>query len=108
MNQRFSHPSLNPFYLVLLCVRSSDVVQHVGGRSRMSLHLVSVIDLPHNYSCTYFYSKTKVETRKDSASFESPGSLNFVESRCKKFLKHLNLFIFINFIYFLYSFYYDI
>ena len=42
----------------------------LGERSRMSLHLVILRDLPHTYSCACLYSKkTKVETRRDSTSF---------------------------------------
>jgi hypothetical protein len=85
LNQGFSHPSLDPIYPILPCVRPSDVVQNVDGRSQMSLHMVNVRDLPHTYSCICFISKkVKVETSKISASFESLGSLNFIESRHKK------------------------
>ena len=47
----------------------------LGERSRTSLHLVILRDLPHTYSCTCFYSKEKtmVETNKDSTSFGHRG-----------------------------------
>lgn len=36
-NQRFGHPSLGPISHVLQCARPSNVVQHIGGGSRMRL-----------------------------------------------------------------------
>jgi hypothetical protein len=83
LNQRFSCPSLDSICPVLPCVRLSDVVQDVGGRSRMSLHMMSVRDLPHTYSC---------RTLPVVKTMESKFSLN----RC---LKCLNFF-FELFIYF--------
>jgi hypothetical protein len=60
-NRRFDHPSLYPICPVLQCAGLSDVGQHVGGRSGMSLHLVSLRDLPHTCPCTYFYLTKKTE-----------------------------------------------
>jgi hypothetical protein len=45
-------PKSNVNLIENLCVKPYDVVQYVDERSRMSLHLVSVRDLPHTYSCT--------------------------------------------------------
>jgi hypothetical protein len=79
LNQRFSRPSLDPICLVVTCARPSEAVQHVGGRSHKSLHILSPVggrSLPHTYSYTYFYSKeeTKVETGKDSTGSKHRGS----------------------------------
>ena len=41
------------------CVGLSMLCNMLGERSRMSLHLVILRDLPHTYSCTCFYSQEK-------------------------------------------------
>jgi hypothetical protein len=53
-NRRFDQPSSDPICPVLQCAGPSHVGQHVGGRSRMSLPLVSLRDLPHTCLCTCF------------------------------------------------------
>ena len=70
LNQRFNHPSLNLIHPVLQCVVPSEFVQHVGGD--LEQWLLSLIVLPHTYSCTYFIHQ-KVETNKDSTGFEHWG-----------------------------------
>jgi hypothetical protein len=67
----------------------------------MSVHLVSSRDLPHSYSCTYFYStKQKIQVETKLYRFESRRVQFFLNRR----LKCLNFFLLTSFIY-VYSFY---
>ena len=50
--RRGNCPGLQRVGLSMLC-------NMLGERSRTSLHLVILKDLPHTYSCTCFYSKEK-------------------------------------------------
>ena len=62
----FDHPSLDFICPDLQRVGPSMMCNMLGERSRKSLQLLILRDLPHTYSCTYFYSKgnTKVETKR--------------------------------------------
>ena len=98
LNQRFNHPSLNLIHPVLQCVVPSEFVQHVGGD--LEQWLLSLIVLPHTYSCTYFIHQ-KVETNKDSTGFEHRGVYTLFNEK-KKCLKHQILFLY----YYYYYYYY--
>ena len=91
LNQRFNHHSLNLIHPVLQCVVPSEFVQHVGGD--LEQWLLSLIVLPHTYSCTYFIHQ-KVETNKDSTGFEHRGIYNLFNEKNKKCLKHQILFLY--------------
>ena len=57
----------------------------LGERSRTMI----LRDLPHTYSCTYFYSKEKQRWKqKGLYRFWTPGSLNFIQIKSEKCLKH--------------------
>ena len=99
LNQRFNHPSLNLIHPVLQCVVPSEFVQHVGGD--LEQWLLSLIVLPHTYSCTYFIHQ-KVETNKDSTGFEHRGVYTLFNEKNKKCLKHQILFLY----YYYYYYYY--
>jgi hypothetical protein len=63
---------LEPIYSILLCVGLSDVVQHIGGRSPMSVRSVSLRPLSHLLLYLFYSTKqTMVEIRKESACFKT-------------------------------------
>ena len=66
----------------------------LGERSRTSLHLVILRDLPHTYSCTCFYSKEKqkVETR-GTLPWLNTGELNFYWGKVHEMFKCLSFFL---------------
>ena len=67
----------------------------LGERSRTSLHLMILRNLPHTYSCTCFYSKEKQRWKQQGLyQFWTPGSLNFIQIKSEKCLKHQILFLF--------------
>ena len=68
--RRGNCPGLQRAGLSMLC-------NMLGERSRTSLHLVILRDLPHTYSCTAFIQQKEVKTSKDSAGCKRPGSLSF-------------------------------
>jgi len=100
LNQRFNHPSLNLIHPVLQCVVPSEFVQHVGGD--LEQWLLSLIILPHTYSCTYFIHQ-KVETNNDSTGFEHRGVYTLFNEKKEKCLKH-QIFLYIYYYYYLYFF----
>jgi len=81
LNQRFNHPSLNLIHPVLQCVVPSEFVQHVGGD--LEQWLLSLIVLPHTYSCTCFIHQNKMETNKDSTGFEHRGVYTLFNEKTK-------------------------
>ena len=64
-NQRFGHPSLDSFYPALWRVGLSMLCICLGERSRTSLQVVILRDLPHTYSCTCLYSKEKQKWKQE-------------------------------------------
>jgi len=90
-NQRFSHPSLHPVGPVLQHARPTILCNMLEERSQMILQLVSLIDLPHTYSCTYFYS-----TKQRWKQARTLPVVNTGESKLllNKYLKSLILFHF--------------
>ena len=73
-NQRFGHPPLDSICPDLQRVGPSMMCNMLGERSRKSLQLVILRDLPHTYSCTCFYLKEKKGgNKKDSTDFEHRG-----------------------------------
>ena len=86
--RRGNCPGLQRVGLSMLC-------NMLGERSRTSLHLVILRDLPHTYSCTCFYSKEKQRWKqKGLYRFWTPGSLNFIQIKSEKCLKHPFFFLF--------------
>jgi len=66
----------------------------LGERSWTSLQLVILRDLPHTYSCTCFYLKTKQRWKQQGlCRFWTPGSLNFIQIKSEKCLKHQIFFL---------------
>ena len=60
----------------------------LGERSWKSLQLVILRDLPHTYSCTYFYIKGKQRWKQQGlCRFWTPWSLNFIQIKSEKCLK---------------------
>ena len=56
----------------------------LGERLRKSLQLVILRDLPHTYSCTYFYLKGKQRWKqKGLYRFWTLGSLNFIQKKVR-------------------------
>jgi len=91
LNQRFNHPSLNLIHPVLQCVVPSEFVQHVGGD--LEQWLLSLIVLPHTYSCTYFIHQ-KVETNKDSTGFEHRGVYTLFNEKKQEVLEAPNFILY--------------
>jgi len=81
-NQGFGRPSLDSFCPALWRVGLSMLCICLGERSRTSLQLVILRDLPHTYSCTRLHSKEKNKSgkKKGLCQFWTLGSLNFIES----------------------------
>ena len=94
-NQRFGHPPLDSICPDLQRVGPSMMCNMLGERSRKSLQLVILRDLPHTYSCTCFYSKGKQRWKQQGPyRFWTTGSLNFIQIKSEKCLKHQILFLF--------------
>ena len=97
--RRGNCPGLQRAGLSMLC-------NMLGERSRTSLHLVILRDLPHTYSCTCLYSKEKQKWKQERTL---PG-LNTEES--KLYLNQIIIlfgalfFVFYLFIYVFYLFYF--
>ena len=88
-NQRFNHPSMDSFCPDLQRIGPSMMCNMLGERSRKSLQLVILRDLPHTYSCTCFYSKGKQRWKQQGLyQFWTPGNLNFIQIKSEKCLKH--------------------
>ena len=64
--------------------------------------LLSLIILPHTYSCTYFIHQ-KVETNNNSTGFEHRGVYTLFNEKNEKCLKH-QIFLYIYYYYYLYFF----
>jgi len=64
----------------------------LGERSRTSLHLMILRNLPHTYSCTCFYSKEKQRWKQKDYQFLTSGS-NFIQWKLFFYLGEL-IFIF--------------
>jgi hypothetical protein len=59
----------------LSSISAVGVVRHHGGRSQLCVS-TSLEDLPHTYSCTwYYYSKKKMETKREALLAKNLGSL---------------------------------
>ena len=86
--RRGNCPGLQRAGLSMLC-------NMLGERSRTSLHLVILRDLPHTYSCTCFYSKEKQWWKQTRIL----PVLNTGESKLY-WIKKLVVFYFLFFIYF--------
>jgi len=56
--------------------------------------LLSLIVLPHTYSCTYFIHQ-KVETNKDSTGFEHRGVYTLFNEKKQEVLEAPNFFIYL-------------
>ena len=104
LNQRFNHPSLNLIHPALQCVVPFEFVQHVGGD--LEQWLLSLIVLPHTYSCTYFIHQ-KVETNKDSTGFEHRGVYTLFNEKTKVLEAPNFIFIFLLLLFFIYIFLYS-
>ena len=71
------------------CAGLSMLCNMLGERSRTSLHLMILRNLPHTYFCTCFYSKEKQKWKqKGLYRFWTPGSLNFIQIKSEKCLEH--------------------
>ena len=101
-NQRFGHPSLVPISPVLQLVGSSMLWNMLGERSCMSLQMVSLKDLPHTYSCTYFYSKGR-RCKQGLCWFWITWESNFYWGKMHEILKRLSFFLLL---FSLYNFYF--
>ena len=69
----------------------SEFVQHVGGD--LEQWLLSLIVLPHTYSCTYFIHQ-KVETNKDSTGFEHRGVYTLFNEKKQEVLEAPNFILY--------------
>ena len=80
----------------------SEFVQHVGGD--LEQWLLSLIVLPHTYSCTYFIHQ-KVETNKDSTGFEHRGVYTLFNEKKREVLEAPNFLYIYYYYYYLFIFF---